>query len=138
MITLIVECTISNYDTGWITLRFLISLLLRANHDQRKLTSRLPHFIFLYYFLCICRHILGSLVITRFGTLHVVDFVSRVVSIWIDGRILFLLLLVNNSSTCHYVETGLSFGDDFSVLMFLKTDILLFEVLLCGFITFIN
>jgi hypothetical protein len=138
MITLIVECTIRNDYTGWITLRFLIFLLLRADHDQRQLASWLPNFIFFYNLLSICRHILVSLVITWFGTLHVVDFVSRVVSIGIDGRILFFLLLVNDPSACHDIEASLSFGNDFSVLMLLKADIFFFEVLLCRFIAFID
>lgn len=63
MITLIVERTIRNNDTCWVALSFLVSLLLRANHDQRQLASRLPHFIFLDYLLRVCRHVLGSLVV---------------------------------------------------------------------------
>lgn len=138
MITLIVERTIRYDDARWISLRFRISLLLRANHDQRELACRLPYFIFLYNFLCICRHIFGSLIISWLGTLHIVDFVSGVMSIRIDGWVLLLFLLMYDPSASHNIKTSLCFSNDFSILMLLETDVFLLEVLLCRLIALID
>jgi hypothetical protein len=63
MVTLIVEGAIGNDYIGWVAVRFLVFLLLRANHNQRQLASRLPYFILLNNFLCISRHILTFLVV---------------------------------------------------------------------------
>jgi hypothetical protein len=140
MITLIVECTIRNNDACWVTvtLRFVIFLLLRPYHNQRKLTRRLPYFIFFYNFLCISRHIFISLIISWLWALHIIDFVSGVMSVRIYRRTLLLFFLMNYPSTSHNIKSSLSFSDDLSVLMLFQTDVFIFEIFLCRFITFVD
>lgn len=138
MIAFIIECTVSYNDVWRISFRFLASLLLRANHNQRKLACRLKHLIFLHDFLCVSRHVFRSGIVSGFWTFYIIYFVSRIMSSLKSMRASFLLLFLDYASSSHYIKSCLSFCDNLPVLMFLKADILLLQHFLSRLGTFID
>ena len=119
MIAFIVECAVGDYNISRMSFWFISSLLLWANHNEGKLACRLPNLIFFCDFLSVSWHVFCSLVVSRFGTFYVVYFISIVLSTWINGRVVFFLFLLNDSSTRKDVKSSLSFSDDLSILVFL-------------------
>ena len=137
MIALVVEGAVGDDDVGWGVrgcLGFLAALLLRPDHDQGKLTGRLPHFAFLRDLLGIDRDVLGPLVVPRLGTLAViVHLILGVLSTRVVMGRLFLLLMHHPPSS-HDVESSLCLGDQFTILMLFKADVLLLGMFCVSFV----
>jgi len=110
--------------------------LLRAQHYQRQLARRLPDLLLLSDLLSVRGTVSGALVVPAFGLLHIIDLVAVVVGGTVGVAVLFLPL--DYGSAAHDVEACLGFGHQVAVLVFLQTDILLLELLLGGFMAFVD
>lgn len=136
MVALVIESAVGDYDVGGMGFGLLAFLLLRPHHNQGKLSGGLPYIFFLQYLFSVGWVGLGALVVAGVGTLFVVDFVAGVMCSVGVGLLLFLLM--DDACSSHNIEAGLRFGDDFSVLVFLKTDIFVLEILLSGFVALVD
>jgi len=135
MIALVVECAVGDNYVGLVPLRLLPLLLLRTHHYQGKLTRRLPHFVLLDYLLSIRGQVPSPLVCPGLGAFGVVDFVFGVVCAW---RAVFFIPFLDDSPSGEDIETSLSFGDDFPILVLFQTHVLFFDVLLYRFGALVN
>ena len=111
-------------------------VLLRANHYQGQLPSRLPNLIFLSNLFCIRRPIASPLVIARLRLFSIVDFVAIIVSATVHCFMLFLSL--SDGPFRENIETRLGFSDQFPVLVLLKAHVLLLYLLLSRLVAFVD
>ena len=137
MIALVVKGAVRDDDVGWmmtVTLRFLPRLLLRPDHDEWKLACWLPYFVLFGDLLGVQGYIFVPLMVPRLRTVFgIVNLVLCVVSARIRGRYL-LFSFVNHTSPSQNVEPSLSFSDQLSILMLLKTNVLLLDMFLIGLV----
>jgi hypothetical protein len=134
----IVKSAICDEDVcgGSLLLDSTLLVLLGANHDEGKLSCRLPNFILLGNLLCIRRCITSSLIITRFRLLSIVNFITIIMRTTIHRFVFFLSLY--DGPFGKDIEAGLSFCDQLAVLVLLKADILFLYLLLGGLVALVD
>lgn len=138
MIGPIVKSAIGDEDIRWSPLLLgpTLLVLLRSDHYEGKLSSRLPNLILLSDLLCVRRPITSPLVIARLRLLSVVYFVTIVVSATVHSFVLFLSL--GDSAFRQNVEASLRFSYQLPVLVLLEAHVLLLYLLLSRLVAFVH
>ena len=135
VVAAVVEGAVGDEDVCGASL-LVAPALLRAQHYQRQLTSRLPDLLLLSDLFSVGGTVSSALVVPAFGLLDIIDLVAVVVGGAVDVVVLFLPL--HYGSTPQYVEACLGFGHEVAVLVLFETDVLLLELFLGGLMALVD